>query len=235
MELSERILYEDNHLIAVNKLPSEIVQGDSTGDEPLASRVARFIKGRDGKPGNVFLGIPHRIDRPSSGIVLFAKTEKALSRISGMFKERRVKKCYWIVLDAPPPADRGELVHFLRKDGTKNKSFASQKQRSGAKEAKLAYELIAATSRYYLVEVELLTGRHHQIRAQFAAVGCHVKGDLKYGAPRSNPGGGIHLHARRLEFIHPVRKTSVQIIAPPPKEVLWDVFASMASDSGDSR
>ncbi len=221
------VLYEDNHFIAVNKSSSEIVQADETGDETLAERVKTYLKETYRKPGNVFLGIPHRLDRPSSGVVLFAKTDKALSRISTMFKERQVRKIYWVVLDTPPPDPEGVLVHHLLRDSSKNKSFAYPKPRGGTKEARLSYRLIAATSNYYLVEVELITGRHHQIRAQFAKVGCHIKGDLKYGASRSNRGGGIHLHARSLQFVHPVTKEETVITAPPPEENLWNVFRSM--------
>ncbi len=227
-EIGKRILYEDNHLIAVNKLPSEIVQGDETGDETLAETVKQYIRKKYHKPGNVFLGIPHRLDRPSSGAVLFAKTDKSLSRISMMFKDRRVKKIYWAVFDAPPPDPEGTLVHYLVRNRKTNKSSAFPKNRSGAKQAELNYRLTAATDNYYLVEIELVTGRHHQIRAQFAREGCHIKGDLKYGASRSNRGGGIHLHARSLEFQHPVTRKSISITAPPPDEVLWNVFRHAA-------
>jgi len=229
LDLQDRILYEDNHLIAVNKAPSEIVQGDKTGDQPLADQVKEYLRRKYHKQGNVFLGIPHRLDRPSSGIVLFAKTDKALSRVSTMLKERKVKKIYWVVFDQAPPDMEGELHHYLRRDTKKNKSFASEKEKTGTKEAKLWYRLIAATTNYYLVEIELVTGRHHQIRSQFASIGCHVKGDLKYGAKRSNREGGIHLHARRLEFVHPVQKKAVKIEAMPPEDPLWDVFVSMVN------
>ncbi len=225
--IGKRVLFEDNHLIAVNKLSSEIVQGDETGDRTLAEDVKSYLKEVYSKPGNVFLGIPHRLDRPSSGAVLFTKTDKALSRISVMFKERRIRKIYWAVFDSTPPETEGELVHHLVRDSSKNKSFAYDKKRGDSKEARLTYRLIGATKNYFLVEIELITGRHHQIRAQFAKAGCRIKGDLKYGSPRSNRGGGIHLHARRLEFIHPVTEKPVIIEAPAPDEALWNVFRSI--------
>ncbi len=225
--IAQRILYEDNHLIAVNKYPGEIVQGDKSGDEPLSSLTARYLKETYGKPGNVFLGIPHRLDRPSSGAVLFARTEKALSRMSVMFKQREVIKIYWAVLDCMPPEAEGELRHFLVKNSEKNKSVASAREKRGAKEGRLTYRVIGATDNYFLVEINLLTGRHHQIRAQFAALGCRIKGDLKYGAPRSNRDGGIHLHARSLDFTHPVRKERIVITADPPREQLWNIFRDL--------
>jgi 23S rRNA pseudouridine1911/1915/1917 synthase len=222
--LAGRILYEDNHLIAVNKRSSEIVQSDATGDASLAQAVKGFIKARDGKPGNVYLGIPHRLDRPTSGVVIFSKTEKALGRIGKLFKERGVKKLYWAVVDSPPPQPKGTLVHYLVRDRKKNKSTAYEKSRSGAKRAELSYSLVAATDNYYLLEIRPETGRHHQIRAQLAAVGCRIKGDLKYGARRSNPEAGIHLHAREATFVHPVQKRELTIVADPPQDVLWDQF-----------
>ncbi len=237
--LAGRILYEDNHLIAVNKRCGEIVQSDSTGDPSLADSVKGFIKARDGKPGNVFLGIPHRLDRPTSGVVVFAKTGKALGRMGSLFKERQVKKVYWAVVDAMPPQTEGSLVHELRRDRKKNKSFARPPAQEGEKGPKkavqktgpkgtdlkragLQYRLIGATDKYFLLEIRPDTGRHHQIRAQMAAVGCHIKGDLKYGAKRSNPDGGIHLHAREIRFEHPVGKGEVIITADPVSDALWD-------------
>ncbi|HDQ14092.1 MAG TPA: RNA pseudouridine synthase [Sediminispirochaeta sp.] len=225
----ERILYEDNHLIALNKAPGELVQGDRSGDPCLLDLLKEFIKKRDRKPGKVFLGLPHRLDRPTSGVVVFAKTGKALGRMGELFKERRVRKIYWAVVDKMPPSDEGRLVHYLRRIPKLNKSVTvpeSEAQRQGAKMAALRYRVLAAGDRYYLLEIELETGRHHQIRAQLAAVGCHIKGDLKYGAKRSNKDGGIHLHARSLSFIHPVRRTELILTAEPPKEPLWDALVS---------
>lgn len=224
------VLYEDNHLIAVNKRCGDIVQGDKSGDPTLAEEVKGYLKERYNKPGDVFIGIPHRLDRPTSGVVLFARTDKALSRVSVAFKEQRVKKIYWAVVDSMPSATSGILVHHLRRDRRKNKSFAYNKPGKNTQEAKLRYRLVAATQRYYLLEIELLTGRHHQIRAQLAAVGCRIRGDLKYGYPRSNRNGGIHLHARYLAMDHPVQgKDPVEIYAAPPeKDPLWAEFLSHA-------
>lgn len=228
-DIASRILYEDNHIIAVNKLCGEPVQGDSSGDPPLLEKVREYIKIRDRKPGNVFLGLPHRLDRPTSGVVVLAKTDKALSRLGKIFKSREVRKIYHAVLDRMPPHEQGSLRHFLSKNRKLNKSFVvppGEAEKKGAKEAVLNYRLIAASTNYYLVEVELETGRHHQIRAQFAAVGCHIKGDLKYGAKRSNTDGGIHLHARSVRFVHPVSKQEVDICAAPPaKDPLWTQFS----------
>jgi len=223
------ILYEDNHIIAVNKMPSDIVQSDRTGDETLADRVRDYLRRSYGKPGNVFVGIPHRLDRPTSGVVLFARTDKALARLSALFREGGVRKTYWAVVAERPPADRGALVHWLRRNPVQNKSYAVGGPRGGAREARLSYRLLLATERYYLLEIDLQTGRHHQIRAQLAAVGCHIKGDLKYGAARSNPGGGIHLHARRLELVHPVRQTPLTIVADPPPDPVWDAVMQALS------
>lgn len=236
--IASRILYEDNHFVVVNKLCSEIVQGDKSGDEPLLEGVRSFIKKRDKKPGNVFLGAPHRLDRPTSGIVIFAKTDKGLSRMSELFKEKRIRKIYWAVLDALPPEQDGELRHYLVRDRKKNKSFASDNPKGGGKGknsqgsgkaqlSRLSYRVLSASDNYYLVEVDLLTGRHHQIRAQFAALGCHVKGDIKYGARRTNKDGGIHLHARRVEFMHPIKNEQVIITADPPSDPLWDHFKKL--------
>lgn len=224
--IKKRILFEDNHLIVINKLTSEIIQGDKTGDETLGDKVSEHIKTTYNKPGNVFLGIVHRLDRPTSGAVIFAKTSKALSRLNNMLRDGEIKKVYWAVSDSMPPAEKGVLEHYLIKNQKQNKSYAHKTEVKGSKRAKLTYTVISATDKYYLVSIELHTGRHHQIRAQLAAVGCRIKGDLKYGSPRSNPGGGIHLHARSLSFIHPVSKEQVDIIAPVPKDVLWDIFSS---------
>lgn len=215
-DISSRILFEDNHILVFNKAAGEIVQGDKTGDECLAETLKAFIAQRDGKPGKVFMGIPHRLDRPVSGIVVFAKTSKALSRLSEMFRTGDIHKKYWALCCKAPAKESGELVDWLSRNEKMNKSFIVRPGSSGAKEARLIYRLIGRTDRYSLVEVELLTGRHHQIRCQLAGMGCVIKGDLKYGAPRSNPDGGISLHSHEIRFVHPVRKDEMDIIAPPP-------------------
>ena len=215
-DISSRILFEDNHILVFNKAVGEIVQGDKTGDECLAETLKAFIAQRDGKPGKVFLGIPHRLDRPVSGIVVFAKTSKALSRLTEMFRTGDIHKTYWALCCNTPEKESGELVNWLTRNEKMNKSFIAKSGTSGAKEARLLYRLIGRTDRYYLLEVELLTGRHHQIRCQLSGMGCVIKGDLKYGAPRSNTDGGICLHSREIKFVHPVRKDEVDIIAPPP-------------------
>ena len=215
-DISSRILFEDNHILVFNKAAGEIVQGDKTGEECLAETLKAFIAQRDGKPGKVFMGIPHRLDRPVSGIVVFAKTSKALSRLSEMFRTGDIHKKYWALCCKAPEKESGELVDWLSRNEKMNKSFIVRPGSSGAKEARLIYRLIGRTDRYSLVEVELLTGRHHQIRCQLAGMGCGIKGDLKYGAPRSNPDGGISLHSHEIRFVHPVRKDEMDIIAPPP-------------------
>ena len=219
----QRILYEDNHILVVNKAVGDIVQGDKTGDECLAETYKAFIAQRDGKPGRVFLGIPHRLDRPVSGIVLFAKTSKALERLTAMFRDGQVHKTYWALCCARPKADEARLTDWMVRNEKQNKSYivaeGSGAKPSGhpdAKRAELKYRYLYGTERYHLLEVDLLTGRHHQIRCQLAHAGCPIKGDLKYGAPRSNPDGGICLHARHVRFLHPVRKTPVDITAPVP-------------------
>jgi 23S rRNA pseudouridine1911/1915/1917 synthase len=231
-ETELRVLYEDNHLIAVNKMPADIVQGDKTGDPTLADRVKAYIKEKHGKRGNVFLGVVHRLDRPVSGVVLYARTGKALERLSRLFREGAVRKLYWAIVAEKPPKTEDTLVHFITRNSELNKSFASSSRTPGSKEAKLRYRLVLDLERYHLLEIELLTGRHHQIRAQLHAVGCHIRGDLKYGAPRSNPGGGIHLHAREVSFLHPVRGERVTITAPPPEDPLWDAAAELLMKSG---
>jgi len=218
------ILYEDNHLIAINKIPSEIVQGDKTGDIPLTDKVKEYIKKKYNKPGEVYLGLPHRLDRPTSGIVILAKTSKALSRLNQMFQEGEIKKIYWAVVDSKPTNEKAQLVHYLIKNEKQNKSYAYEKEVPNSKIAKLNYEIIASSDHYFLLEIELLTGRHHQIRAQLATIGCCIKGDLKYGSPHSNKDASIHLHSRKAEFIHPVSKEKIIIIAKPPKDNLWDYF-----------
>ena len=215
-DLAGRILYEDNHILIINKKAGEIVQGDKTGDEPLGETLKAFIAMRDGKPGQVFMGVPHRIDRPVSGAVVFAKTSKALERLSAMFREGSVHKTYWALVCKAPKEKEALVEGWISRNEKLNKSFFSVKPVPGAKEARLRYEHIADTDRYHLIEVELLTGRHHQIRCQLAALGCPIKGDLKYGAPRSNPDGGISLHARHISFIHPVKKEPLEITAPLP-------------------
>lgn len=219
-----RILYEDNHLIIINKLPGELVQGDITGDKTLADDVKEYLKVTYNKPGNVYLGIPHRLDRPTSGIVIYTKTEKALIRLNEMFKGSGVKKTYWAIVDKLPQKNEGTLIHYIVRDTDNNKSIAYSNERKGAKIAKLDYKVLKSSDNYHLLEIALHTGRHHQIRAQLAALGIHIKGDLKYGAPRSNPDGGICLHARKVVFTHPVKKEEIEIIAPPPSDKLWLYF-----------
>ncbi len=216
------VIFEDNHLIAVNKRPGELVQGDKTGDEPLSELLKRWLREKYNKPGDVFLGVIHRLDRPVSGVVLFAKTSKALARMNEQFRERDIKKIYWAVVCAPPEAPSGKLVHWLRKNEATNKSYASDFEKQGHLRCELDYKLLAASDRYYLLDINPLTGRHHQIRVQLASTGCIIKGDLKYGAKRSNTDGSIHLHARRLEFMHPVKNEPVVITAQPPVEdAVW--------------
>lgn len=215
-DIAGRILYEDNHILIINKKVGEITQGDKTGDEPLPETLKAFIAMRDSKPGQVFIGVPHRLDRPTSGICIFAKTSKALERLTEMFRDGSVHKTYWALCDALPPEEEALLENWLVRNEKSNKSFVTRKETAGAKLARLRYRHIADTERYHLIEVELLTGRHHQIRCQLAAVGCHIKGDLKYGAARSNPDGGICLHSRAVSFIHPVKKTEVSVTAPVP-------------------
>jgi 23S rRNA pseudouridine1911/1915/1917 synthase len=231
------ILYEDNHLIAVNKQVGEIVQADKSGDQPLVERVKEYIKGKYDKPGEVFLGIPHRVDRPVSGVVLFARTSKALERLNRMFQERgEITKIYWAVVASLPTEDEATLVHYLSRDEEKNRTRAHTRPRGDAKEAVLDYRVINRGQRYYLLEVKLHTGRHHQIRCQLSKIGCPIKGDLKYGSPRSNPGGGIHLHARSLSFMHPVKQEPVTIIATPPiKDNLWRFFHENLKENPRSR
>ncbi len=218
------ILYEDNHLIAVNKKPSEIVQGDKTGDVPLSENVKEYIRKKYGKPGEAFLGTVHRIDRPVSGVVVFAKTGKALARMNELFRTREVKKTYWAVVKDRPKEEKGHLVHYLKKNEAKNMSKAFDKEVAGALKSELDYTLLCSSENYHLLEVNPLTGRHHQIRAQLSAIGCPIKGDIKYGSRRTNKDASIHLHARQVEFIHPVKKEAVLITAPPPDEVLWNDF-----------
>lgn len=223
-EMASRVLYEDNHLIIVNKQPGEIVQGDQTGDVPLLEKVRTYLKEKYSKPGNVFCGLVHRIDRPVSGAVLFAKTSKALSRMTVAVKERRFTKIYWAIVEKTPSVNSQRLVHFLKKNEKQNKSYVVSEDTPGARCAELAYRLLNHSEHYTLLEVELFTGRHHQIRAQLAANGTIIKGDLKYGAKRSNVDGSISLHARKIEFVHPVIGTMVSVEAPVPNDRLWQTI-----------
>ena len=218
------VVYEDNHLIIVNKSSSEIVQGDKTGDKPLAEMVKEYIKQKYHKPGNVFLGVVHRLDRPLIGLVVFARTSKALARLNEMFRTKEVHKTYWAIVGNCPPTEEGELVHWLVRNEKQNKSYAYDKEKPEAKKAVLDYKLIGRSERYFLLEVDLKTGRHHQIRCQLAKMGCPIKGDLKYGSPRSNPDGSICLHARRVRFVHPVSKQEIDVTAPVPEGNLWHSF-----------
>ena len=218
------VVYEDNHHIIVNKSSSEIVQGDKTGDKPLAEMVKEYIKQKYHKPGNVFLGVVHRLDRPVSGLVVFARTSKALARLNEMFRTKEVHKTYWAIVGNCPPTEEGELVHWLVRNEKQNKSYAYDKEKPEAKKAVLDYKLIGRSERYFLLEVDLKTGRHHQIRCQLAKMGCPIKGDLKYGSPRSNPDGSICLHARRVRFVHPVSKQEIDVTAPVPEGNLWHSF-----------
>lgn len=220
-------LYEDNHIIIVSKRSGEIVQGDKTGDEPLSETVKQYIKEKYHKPGNVFLGVVHRLDRPVWGLVVFAKTSKALTRLNKMFKEGQVHKTYWAITKNAPPEEEGVLTDWLVRNERQNKSYAHPQEVPNAKKAVLKYRVIAHSDRYHLIEVNLLTGRHHQIRCQLANMGCAIKGDLKYGAPRSNPDGSISLLARRITFVHPVSKENIVVDAPlPPNDNLWEALAS---------
>lgn len=216
------ILFEDNHLIIVNKRPGDLVQGDKTGDAPLSEIIKNFIKYRDQKPGNVFLGVVHRLDRPTSGIVVFAKTSKALSRLNKAFADKSPKKTYWALVKNKPSEETAELVHYLKRNAKQNKSYAHINEIPDSKVAVLRYQFIKSLANYHLLEIDLSTGRHHQIRSQLSKIGCPIKGDLKYGSDRSNPDGSIHLHARKLEISHPVTKELLHIIAPlPANDTLW--------------
>ena len=219
-----KVLYEDNHIIVINKAAGEIVQGDKTGDESLCDTMKAYIKEKYAKPGNVFIGLPHRLDRPVSGIVVFAKTSKALERLNRMFSEGSVKKIYWALTKGIPQPAEAELESWILRNEKMNKSFSYPKEVKGSKRAVLHYRLAAASQNYNLIEVELKTGRHHQIRCQLSSIGCPIKGDLKYGSKRSNPDGSISLHARYIEFIHPVSKELIQVTAPVPQDKLWQSF-----------
>ena len=221
------ILFEDNHLLAVNKPSGAIVQGDQTGDTPITDLVKAFIKKRDQKPGNVYLGLPHRLDRPTSGVLLLSKTSKALTRLNKMFQSKSdIQKTYWVVVDKKPSVLEQRLEHYMVRNTKQNKSYAYDNSRPDSKKAALTYRYLGSSQKFHLLEVDLHTGRHHQIRAQLAAIGLHIKGDLKYGASRSNRDGGIHLHARKLSFLHPVTKEATTIIAPTPDDAVWNYFSS---------
>jgi len=217
-----QVIYEDNHLIAINKRPGDIVQGDKTGDTPLSEVVKQYVKKKYNKPGAVYLGVIHRLDRPTSGIVVFARTSKALTRMNKLFAEKEAKKTYWAVVKNNPPKHKDTLVHWLKRNSKQNKSYGYKKEVPESKKAILDYELIKKLDNFFLLAIDLKTGRHHQIRAQLAAIGCLIKGDLKYGADRSNKNGSIHLHAKALSFIHPVKKEPIDLSAPPPNDPVWN-------------
>ena len=216
-----QIAYEDNHLIVINKRPGDIVQGDKTGDTPLSDIVKAYIKIKYHKPGNVFLGVAHRIDRPTSGLVMFARTSKALTRLNKALKNKEIKKTYWAIVKQKPNPDTGTLVHYLKKNPKNNKTTVFESPTNDAKKAILHYKTLTSSDRYHLLEIDLETGRPHQIRAQLAKIGSPIKGDLKYGYPRSNPNGGISLHARKIELTHPVKKEVLTITTEPPEDDIW--------------
>jgi len=218
------MLHEDNHIIVINKRVGDIVQGDKTGDKPLSDVVKEYLKDKYNKPGEVFLGVVHRLDRPTTGIVVFAKTSKALERLNKMFSERETQKTYWAVVKNKPPKTNDNLIHFLKRNEKNNTSKAHLKEVPESKKASLDYTIVKELNNYFALEINLHTGRHHQIRAQLSAIGSPIKGDLKYGFDRSNPDGGIHLHARKLVFIHPVSKELITLIAPTPNDVIWNAI-----------
>lgn len=217
-----QVLFEDNHLIVVNKRPGDIVQGDKTGDAPLSEVVKEYIAEKYNKPGAVFLGVVHRLDRPTSGIVVFARTSKALTRLNKMFSERETEKIYWAVVKNAPPKTEDTLIHFLKRNPKQNKSYSHIKEVPDSKKAILHYKILKKLDTYYLLEIALETGRHHQIRSQLSAIGCPIKGDLKYGFDRSNADGSIHLHAKKLTLLHPVQKEEIHIEAPAPDDAVWN-------------
>ncbi len=222
-----QVLYEDNHLLAVNKMAGMLVQGDKTGDKPLVEYYKEYLKAKYKKPNNVFLGIPHRIDRPVSGIVLFARTSKALSRLNQAFKDKKIQKTYFAVVKNKPPKIEDTLTHYLIKNQVKNKSKAFFKNQKNTKKSILHYHWLAQSDHYHLLKIEPITGRHHQIRVQLAAIGCPIKGDIKYGFARTNKDASIHLHAQTIELIHPVKKEPLRITAAFPKDAVWDFFANI--------
>ncbi len=217
-----QVLYEDNHLIVINKRAGDIVQGDKTGDKPLSEIIKEYIAEKYNKPGAVYLGVVHRLDRPTTGIVVFAKTSKALARLNKLFKDRETHKTYWAIVKQAPDKEQDTLTHFLKRNPKQNKSFAYEKEIPESKKAVLDYKIIQKLNNYYLLEIDLHTGRHHQIRSQLSFIGSPIKGDLKYGFDRSNSDGSIHLHARRLSFIHPVKKEPLDLTAPTPEDVIWN-------------
>ncbi|WP_438989183.1 RluA family pseudouridine synthase [Polaribacter sp.] len=216
-----QVLFEDNHILIVNKRAGDITQGDKTGDKPLNDVVKEYIKDKYNKPGNVFIGTVHRLDRPTSGVVIFARTSKALERLNKMLREKSIQKTYWALVKNKPKKTKDTLINFLKKDSKKNKSFVYKKEIDGSKKAILHYSVLKNLDNYTLLEIDLETGRHHQIRTQLATIGCPIKGDLKYGFARSNKDGSISLHARKIEFVHPVSKEYIKITAPTPIDVVW--------------
>jgi 23S rRNA pseudouridine1911/1915/1917 synthase len=219
--ISERVLHEDNHVIVINKLASEIVQGDKTGDQTMPDEIKAYLKEKYQKPGNVFCGVVHRLDRPTSGALVFARTSKALERLNAQFRDKETNKIYWAIVETAPEKPNGRLVHYLKKNEAQNKSYPVNASVSGSKEAILSYRMLASGDRYHLLEITLETGRHHQIRVQLSSIGCIIKGDVKYGAKRSNPDGSICLHARYLKFTHPTSKEEISVVAPVPTDRLW--------------
>jgi len=224
------ILFEDNHLILVNKHSGDIVQADKTGDKPVVDKVKEYIKEKYQKPGDVFLGIPHRIDRPTTGIVIFCRNSRSLERINQMFKDKSIKKTYWAIVKNQPPANEGKLVHYMKRNEQQNKSYASDEEKPGSQRAELDYKVIAQSDRYFLLEIDLQTGRHHQIRAQLSKIGSPIKGDLKYGYERSNEDASISLHARKVELLHPSKKEMMSVVAPVPEDKLWKYFEENYKD-----
>ena len=218
------VLHEDNHTIVINKRPSDIVQGDKTGDEPLPDKIKRYLKDKYNKPGNVFCGVVHRLDRPTSGAIVFARTSKALERLNKQFRDKETNKVYWAIVETKPPKKQDRLVNWLKKNEKQNKSYVQKDASTGGKEAILTYHLLASSDKYHLLKIELETGRHHQIRCQLANIGCIIKGDVKYGARRSNKDASIHLHARTLSFNHPTTQEEITITAPTPDDSLWNFF-----------
>jgi 23S rRNA pseudouridine1911/1915/1917 synthase len=226
--LSFTVLYEDNHLIAVKKLAGEIVQSDKTGDETLAEKVKAYIKRKYKKPGDVFLGIIHRLDRPVGGVIIFARTSKSLSRMNALFREKEVSKEYWAIVEEKPPLEEGELINWLKKNQEKNRSRAYEIEVKESKKAILNYQLVGRSKNYFYLKINPLTGRHHQIRVQLSFMGCSIKGDVKYGAKRTNKDGGIHLFAKSISFVHPIKKELLTISANPPIDPLWNEFLNLS-------
>ena len=222
------VLYEDNHLIAVKKLSGEIIQSDQTGDTTLAEKVKDYIKKKYKKPGEVFLGIIHRLDRPVGGVIIFAKTSKALTRMNELFREKKIKKEYWAIVEEKPPLEEEQLINWLKKNQDKNRSRAYEKEVKASKKAILSYKLVGRSKNYFYLKINPLTGRHHQIRVQLSFIGCRIKGDVKYGAKRTNKDGGIHLFAKSLSFVHPIKKEPLTISANPPIDPLWNEFLNLS-------